>query len=348
MPLGFYIGNVGQGQCVTCLVGAGTTLRAAIVDVGGSGTRFVRWLKRMRVRSIPAIVLTHNHKDHIQGLTPVVEAFAGKIGKVYYVIDQPTRSIPYWLPIQKWLEEKKIRAAARVCPEDTAEPTDGKALLAEDFGGFQLFCVYPTDMELAAVAQGAELLGTSPEPNNPNAASAVLRLVRSAATRQTVALLGGDLTFRGWKRLRERNCGLDAELLVVPHHGSATGTTPGFGPSELAQATRPRYAFFSVGTTNTYDHPAPEMVRAFRTVGSLVGCTQITSWCHANPTSLPGRAVLPPEPTEPKLSLSGVACAGSIAVRVPDEGPVEVMRQTAHQDAVNKLPRTPVCPLCRA
>lgn len=333
---------------MTCLVGIGATVRAAIVDVGGSGPRFARWLERIGVRSIPVIVLTHNHKDHIQGLTPVVEAFAGKIGKVYYVIDQPTESIPYWLPIQKWLNQKKIRAAARVCPEDTAEPTNGKALLAEDFGGFQLFCAYPTGMELAAVVQGAELLGTRPETNNPNAASAVLRLARTATPHQAVALLGGDLTFRGWKRLQERQCELDAELLVVPHHGSATGTVPGFGPSELARATKPRYAFFSVGTTNTHDHPAPEMVQAFRAVGSQVGCTQITSRCHASPSSLPGRAVLPPEPTEPKLSLSGVACCGSIVVQVPDTGPVEVLRLTAHQDAVNRLPSTPVCPLCRS
>lgn len=347
MPLGFYVGNVGQGQCVTCIVGSGATVMAAVVDVGGSGTRLGRWLKQVGVRYIPAIVLTHNHKDHIQGLTAIVEAYAGKIGKVYYVIDQPPKSIPCWLPIQEWLKDKKIKAAAKVCPEDTSESTNSKALLPPDFEGFQLSCVYPTEMELAAVAQGAELLGTSPEANDPNAASAVLRLTRSTAPDRSIALLGGDLTFRGWRRLQERNCDLRTELLVVPHHGSATGTMPGFGPLQLAQAMVPRFAFFSVGTDNSYDHPSPEMVRAFRGVGSVVVCTQITSKCHANPTSVPGKTVLPADPAEPKLTPSGVACAGSIVVRVPDTGPAEVLRISTHQDAVNGLPTTPVCPLCR-
>jgi beta-lactamase superfamily II metal-dependent hydrolase len=114
-------------------------------------------------------------------------------------------------------------------------------------------------------------------------------------------LLGGDLTFRGWKRLRERGCDLRTEVLVVPHHGSATGTAPGFGPTELALATTARYGFFSVGTSNTYHHPASEMVGAFRAAGSIVQCTQITSKCNSNPTGLPGKAVLPGDAAEPEL-----------------------------------------------
>jgi hypothetical protein len=149
-------------------------LRAAIVDAGTNGNRLAKWLKSVGVRQIPAIVLTHNHNDHIRGVADLVEAYAGKVGKLYYVIDQPPAKIPFWLPIQQWLEKKKIAAAVKVCPEDASEPTHGKPLLPQGLDGFQLYCVYPTEIELAGVAQAAPLLGTNPGANNPNAASAIL------------------------------------------------------------------------------------------------------------------------------------------------------------------------------
>jgi len=296
MPLALYVMNVGQGQCVVLINSNPASLRAAIVDAGTDGKQLAKWLKNVGVLHIPALVLTHNHDDHVRGVTDLVEAFAGKVDTLYYVIDQPPDRIPHWLPIQRWLEKKKIKKAAQACPDDTAEPTHGKHLLPRGLDGFQLYCVYPTEIELAGVANAATLLGTHPGVNNPNAASAVLRLVRSAEPTKTVALLGGDLTFQGWQRLHERNCELATQMLVVPHHGSGKGATAAFGPHHLAQAVKPEYALFSVGKDNTYGHPAPEVVKELRVAGARVLCTQITPQCHADLAKLPGGAVLAPAP----------------------------------------------------
>jgi len=345
--LGLYVGNVGQGQCVTFIVGTGAKVSAAIVDVGGDGKSLAGWLQDMGVRFIATIVLTHNDKDHTQGLAAVVEAFAGRIGTIYYVFDRSASENPHWLPLQEWLAEKKIHAFDLVCPKDTSDPTTGKALLEDDFAGFQLYCAYPTFSELAAVALEAPLLGRSPGRGQPNAASAVIRLVRDSTPDRTIALLGGDLTFSGWNRLRERNCDLRTEVLIVPHHGSAAGKSRKFGPKELADATMSKYALISVGTENNFGHPDPESIRAYRDAGSVVACTQITSKCHKDLKRLPGRAVLPPDPTDPKCSGSEVPCAGTIAVRVTAEGRVKVARIDDHQAAVDALPKAPDCPLCR-
>lgn len=283
MPIGLYTLNVGQGQCVVCIGGTGANRQAAVIDAGARGDRLARWLAEMGVCRLPAVILTHNHADHIRGILKLVESFAGTIGKLYYLIDQPPAKIPYWLPVQRWLQERRIEAAAKLCPEDWAKPTAGKSLIARGLDGFQLYCVYPTEIQLAAVAQDAPLEGTHPGAGNPNAASAVIRLVRAATPGQTLALLGGDLTFRGWKRLQEQKRDLRAEVLIVPHHGSTAGAADDFGPRHLAEAVRPRFALISVGTSNTHNHPRAELIRELRAVGATILCTQITDRCVESP-----------------------------------------------------------------
>ena len=58
---------------------------------------------------------------------------------------------------------------------------------------------------------------------------------------------------------------LEADVLKVAHHGSATSTTPAF----LA-AVRPRVALVSVGEGNTYGHPSATVMDALRASGAEV------------------------------------------------------------------------------
>jgi competence protein ComEC len=56
---------------------------------------------------------------------------------------------------------------------------------------------------------------------------------------------------------------LDADVLKVAHHGSATSTT-----SPFLAAVRPRLALVSVGAHNSYGHPDAEVLEALRASGA--------------------------------------------------------------------------------
>lgn len=56
---------------------------------------------------------------------------------------------------------------------------------------------------------------------------------------------------------------LAADLLIAPHHGSATSSTPAF----LA-AVHPRFAVFAVGYRNRYHFPRPKVLARYRDEGA--------------------------------------------------------------------------------
>lgn len=77
-------------------------------------------------------------------------------------------------------------------------------------------------------------------------------------------LLAADIEKKSeWRLLQQYADKLPATLLVVPHHGSKTSSTPQF-----VEAVRPRYAVFAVGNRNRYGHPKQEVVERYRAIGS--------------------------------------------------------------------------------
>jgi competence protein ComEC len=94
-----------------------------------------------------------------------------------------------------------------------------------------------------------------------NPASVVLRAEFGAAS----MLLTGDLDSAGERRLLELSPTLSADLLQVPHHGSAGSSSLRF----VAQVA-PDYAVASVGAGNSYGHPREEVVRKY---GYVLGDT---------------------------------------------------------------------------
>jgi competence protein ComEC len=95
----------------------------------------------------------------------------------------------------------------------------------------------------------------------PNALSCTLRISAGGQA----ALLAGDIEQAQEARLVASGAKLDATLLLVPHHGSKTSSSPAF-----LDAVQPRIALVQAGYRNRFGHPKPEVLKRYQDLGVLV------------------------------------------------------------------------------
>jgi competence protein ComEC len=206
--------SVGQGDALVVRTGPGA---AVVVDTGPEPLAIDGCLHRLGVRSVPLLVLSHLHADHVGGLAGVVR------GRAVGEIDVgPSRE-----PAAAWREVDRI-AAARAVPVRTASAGERR-----EVGGVVLDVIGPTHA----------YSGTRSDPNN---SSLVLRV----RTGDRSLLLTGDVEVEAQQALVRAGADLQADVLKVPHHGSPY-QDPGF-----LRAVRASLAVVSVGTGNDYGHPS--------------------------------------------------------------------------------------------
>nr|WP_235578157.1 DNA internalization-related competence protein ComEC/Rec2 [Pseudorhodoferax sp. Leaf267] len=109
----------------------------------------------------------------------------------------------------------------------------------------------------------------APASAKANADSCVLRI----ANAHQAVLLAGDIEQPQEAALVAARVALRADVLLVPHHGSKTSSSPGF----LAQVA-PRIALVQAGYRNRFGHPAPEVVQRLQAHGIAV---QASARCGA-------------------------------------------------------------------
>lgn len=107
--------------------------------------------------------------------------------------------------------------------------------------GVQFEVLFPADADVAAA-------------RSSNAISCVLRVGNG----RTSVLLTGDLEAPQERQLVARGQPLQADVLVVPHHGSNTSSTP-----ELLHAVAPRLALIQSGYRNRYGHPTARVLARY-------------------------------------------------------------------------------------
>ena len=124
----------------------------------------------------------------------------------------------------------------------TTEPTRCTQGQTWDWDGVRFEVLHPP----------ADWAGRDAAPK-PNALSCVLRI----STGQHAALLAGDIEAPQELALVARGLA-PVDLLLVPHHGSKTSSTP-----EFLQALNPKLALVQAAYRNRFGHPAPAVVARY-------------------------------------------------------------------------------------
>lgn len=245
-----YFLSVGQGDATLAHLPDGKWM---LVDGGGNandtsarvGPRLLLpALRALGVRRIDYLVLTHEHPDHLQGVSYLAARF--EVGE-FWEGAVPSDALEY-LQL-KWI------LAARGVPE---RRLDGAAS-AFAAGG--------------AVVQPLWPLSTgSPPCGDANDSSLVFRLSHGRAS----VLLTGDLGGKGERALLARGALSSSSLLKVAHHGSRYSTCEAF----LA-ALAPQDAVISSGYANAFRLPAPSTISRLQRHGVRVYRTDLEGTIEA-------------------------------------------------------------------
>lgn len=223
--------DVGQGDGLVLNAGAGS---AVVVDTGPADEPIDACLRALGVRRVSMLVETHLDADHSGGVAGV---FHGRT--VGAVVAGPLREPP-----AGW---KRVVAAAASRGLTVGHPGPGQRWRV---GGLRL--------EVLGPAHPAH--GTESDSNNSSL------VIRASAGGHTI-LLTGDAGPEEQQALLADGVDLRADVLKVPHHGSAHND-----PAFLA-AVHARLAVISVGADNDYGQPAPSLLADLRSLGVPVDRT---------------------------------------------------------------------------
>ncbi|MBL8472719.1 MAG: DNA internalization-related competence protein ComEC/Rec2 [Rhodocyclaceae bacterium] len=221
--------DVGQGLAVH----VATATHDLLFDSGprygldtDAGNRVILpYLRAEGVRRLDMLTVSHRDRDHSGGMNSVLAA----------------------LPVAVF--------ASSLAPAERPAPSASRMQACSDglhweWDGVRFDFLHPAAASYARTDVKSNDMGC------------VLRVAAAGGT----ALIAADIEAVSEGRLLALHRGeLAADLLVAPHHGSRTSSTP-----EFIAAVAPRAVVFTVGYKNRFRHPAPDVVERYRTLGTAL------------------------------------------------------------------------------
>jgi competence protein ComEC len=220
--------DVGQGDALVIPTAPGAGI---LVDAGPEVGPVDHCLDRLGIDTLPLVLLSHLDADHVGGLAG---ALSGR--------------------------DVGVVATGPLAPDDSRSgPLD--ALLGRTSGTRGL--LEAGDRRRVGNAD-VEVLAPSPDRAVAGTAANDLSMVVRVTVHGLRLLFTGDLGAEAENRLVRDGIDLTADVLKVPHHGSADADP------EFLAVTHARVALVSVGADNTYGHPTPRLLQWLRDDGMRV------------------------------------------------------------------------------
>jgi competence protein ComEC len=223
--------DVGQGDGLAVRTGGRS---AIVVDSGPEPAAIRACLDRLGIRRVPLLIITHFHADHVAGLTGVLRH--RRIGQLW--LSPLAAPGPLTAMVSHHAAQQRIPVNA---PIPGTRASVGEA---------ELHVLGP--VHHAAVDQD--------ESSQQNDSSLVIMV----EVRGLRLLLTGDVEPPGQQAILATGADLRADVLKIPHHGSAQQDPAFFA------APHARLAIASAGVDNDYGHPAPRTVQLARSNGMTV------------------------------------------------------------------------------
>ena len=235
--------DVGQGDGIVVRTPEGNCF---LVDGGStnkSGTgqyQILPYLKNQGISRVDGILVSHTDKDHISGVEEILELTAQKLNSV----EIGCLYLPNWkTPPEEW---EKLSQLAKEAGISVKQVKEGDCLKAGKL-----------EMQIVAPLENASGI-------NVNEDGMVLQVKYGEFT----GLLTGDIGEETEQKLLEMGDLEDVDFLKVGHHGSHYSTS-----QQFLDKIKPEYAIISCSSTNTYGHPAPEIVERLEKAGCKVRFT---------------------------------------------------------------------------
>lgn len=191
-------------------------------EIDAGGRVILPYLRARGIGALDGMIVSHGDADHSGGALTVLDG------------------LPVGWVLASLSAHHPIMAAAR----RGAQCAAGQAWL---WDGVRFEVLHP----LAASYADASL--------KPNARGCTLKITAGGKS----MLLAGDIeALQESQLVRRDRARLRADVLLVPHHGSGTSSTP-----EFLDAVHPRVAVFQVGHRNRYQHPKTEVYERYGELG---------------------------------------------------------------------------------
>ncbi|MBN1319575.1 MAG: ComEC/Rec2 family competence protein [Thermoleophilia bacterium] len=264
--------DVGQGNAALVRTSG---RHALLFDGGPAGCDLAGQLRDLGVRTLDLVVISHPHADHFAGLLESLGSL-----EVKTLVDQVE------VAAAPASDSGEVGAAGREDGAEAVKYLELRRELASDGCGYVFGCtgcsIKVDDVVVRLYAPADPLtIVDGPDPwaaeygppsgDELNGAS-VVALVSVGGTD---VLLPGDAEAEVLSRYQLPQ----AEMVVVPHHGSGGAVS-----ARLLQDLRPKVAIISVGEENSFGHPHAGTISTLREAVGTVLRTDTSGWvsCELN------------------------------------------------------------------